>query len=115
MLSLFNAKQDAARLFCRASAMVAALSMVAGLAGCGHQAAKSGGATTDPLKVGVIPYDKADTVISQYTPFSKYIAKKAGRPDAVVNVTPEYIGVIQALRADQNDCAYIKKHNNVLE
>jgi len=86
------------------------------VAGCGHQGS-NGGATdsaSTPLKVGVIPYDKADTVVSQYTPFSKYLAKKVGRTDAQVNVTPEYIGIIQALRADQIDCAYLNPLSYVL-
>lgn len=94
--------------------LTAALSTLM-LSGCGHQGGQTaGGAGSEPLRVGVIPYDKADAVITAYTPFANYLAKKSGRPGGTVGVTPEYSGVIQALRADQIDCAYLNPLSYVL-
>jgi phosphonate transport system substrate-binding protein len=84
------------------------LAALAGLDGCSPKSA------SPPLKVGVIPYDKVDTVREAYTPFAAYLAKKIGRTGSEVFVTPEYAGVIQALRSDQIDCAYLNPLSYVL-
>ncbi|MEO7718592.1 MAG: phosphate/phosphite/phosphonate ABC transporter substrate-binding protein [Capsulimonas sp.] len=59
------------------------------------------------IRVGVIPFDKASVIQEQYAPLAAYLAKKTDRPSGKVFVTPEYAGVLQALRADQVDCAYL--------
>ena len=73
------------------------------MAGCGRKQ----DATSQPLRVGVIPYDKPDVVKDDYGQFAAYLGKKSGRPDGRVFVAPEYAGIITALRSDQIDCAYL--------
>ena len=80
------------------------------LAGCGHPES----ATTGALKVGVIPYDKVDVVQEDYGQFATYLGKKTGRGSGEVFVTPEYAGVLTALRSDQIDCAYLNPLSYVL-
>jgi phosphonate transport system substrate-binding protein len=93
---------------------ILAAAVVATTAGCGTRHGGAGGNSSAPIKVGVIPYDKADTIVAAYTPFANYMAKKTGRPTGQVFVTPEYAGVLQALRADQIDCAYLNPLSYVL-
>jgi phosphonate transport system substrate-binding protein len=87
--------------------VLAAFVMIA--AGCGHH-----GSGPAPLRVGVIPYDKADVVTQEYTPFAAYLGKKTGRGKGVVFVSGDYVGIVQALRSDQIDCAYLNPLSYVL-
>ena len=119
MFSVVCRRSDRPHRFRHAStlALTTALTVFAA-AGCGVRGPTSGpvNTATTPLKVGVIPYDKADAVIQAYTPFAAYLSKKTGRPvdPDKVHVTSEYVGVIQALRADQIDCAYLNPLSYVL-
>ena len=79
------------------------------LGGCGHKPLSA-----TPLKVGVIPYDKAAVVREDYGAFASYVGKNSGRPDGEVFVTPEYAGILTALRADQIDCAFLNPLSYVL-
>ncbi len=76
--------------------------------GCGKPAA------TAPLKVGIIPFDNADAIQKAFQPFATYLGNKSGRPGGMVFVTPSYAGVLQALQADQIDCAYLNPLSYVL-
>lgn len=71
-------------------------------AGCSHNAH-----STETLKVGIIPYDKPTKLREQFAPFAAYLAKKAGYQSSDVTVTEEYAGVLQALKSDQIDIAYL--------
>jgi phosphonate transport system substrate-binding protein len=79
------------------------------LGGCSHQKA-----TATPLKVGIIPYDKATVIKEDYGAFASYVGTKSGRPSGEVFVTPEYAGILTALRSDQIDCAYLNPLSYVL-
>ncbi|MBV9851142.1 MAG: phosphate/phosphite/phosphonate ABC transporter substrate-binding protein [Armatimonadetes bacterium] len=79
-------------------------------AGCGRHEASG----PQALKVGVIPYDKVDVVKEDYGRFAAYLGKKTGRGDGEVFVTPEYAGVLTALRSDQIDCAFLNPLSYVL-
>ncbi len=90
-------------------------------AGCGPKssgpapgAAPSASAAGGTLKVGIIPFDNADTLKSAFTPFAQYLGKKSGYSGGEVFVTPEYSGILQALRADQIDAAYLNPLSYVL-
>lgn len=80
---------------------VAALAM---FAGCGSHTSN---APSGPLKVGVIPFENVDALKSAFTPFATYLGDKSGYSGGQVFVTPEYSGILQALRADQIDVAYL--------
>ena len=85
------------------------------LPGCGkHDAAGTDGAPSAPLKVGIIPFEDVDAITKAFQPYSTYLGKKSGRPDGQVFVTPSYAGVLQALQADQIDCAYLNPLSYVL-
>ena len=89
------------------------------LAGCSSKTDTGGGASSPAasgptLKVGIIPFDDADTLKSAFTPFAQYLGKKSGYGDGQVFVTPEYSGILQALRADQIDAAYLNPLSYVL-
>lgn len=97
---------------------IAILAAAGAVTGCNSK--QSGSSTqTSPyppksIKVGVIPFDKVDAVKKMYTPFSTYLAQKTGAASGEAFVTQEYSGVIQALRADQIDCAYLNPLSYVL-
>lgn len=85
------------------------------LTGCGkHEAAGTDGTPSAPLKVGIIPFEDVDAITKAFQPYSTYLGKKSGRPDGQVFVTPSYAGVLQALQADQIDCAYLNPLSYVL-
>ena len=91
-----------------ASLLPAALLLA--LTGCGRPA----GQTAAPLKVGIIPFEDVDAIQKAFQPYATYLGKKSGRPDGQVFVTPSYAGVLQALQADQIDCAYLNPLSYVL-
>ena len=95
------------RNFCLLLSALLALS----LSGCGHHGASP---SASALKVGVIPYDKVDVVKEDYGQFATYLGQKSGRGGGEVFVTPEYAGVLTALRSDQIDCAYLNPLSYVL-
>ncbi len=90
--------------------------------GCGNHgnsqtgtASSGGGASaSDPLKVGIIPFDKVDALQAGFQPYADYLGKKSGRPGGKVYVTPSYAGILQALQTDQIDCAYLNPLSYVL-
>jgi len=89
------------------------------LSGCGkHEASNTasggGGAASEPLRVGIIPFDKVDALQEGFKPFSDYLGKKSGRPGNTVFVTPSYVGILQALQTDQIDCAYLNPLSYVI-
>ncbi len=90
------------------------------LTGCGSHpasgpgAASPGGDVSAPLKVGIIPFEDVDAISKAFQPFATDLGKKSGRPDGKVFVTPSYAGVLQALQADQIDCAYLNPLSYVL-
>ena len=85
------------------------------LTGCGkHDAAGTDSTPSAPLKVGIIPFEDVDAITKAFQPYSTYLGKKSGRPDGQVFVTPSYAGVLQALQADQIDCAYLNPLSYVL-
>ena len=79
------------------------------ITGCGS---KSAGQPV--FKLGVIPFDKVDRIKTQYGPFANFIGRKCGFAKSEVFVTPEYAGVLQALKSDQIDCAYLNPMSYVL-
>lgn len=90
MRTFFNAF----RLLC----LPAVLSLLL-LPGCGKH--------EKSLKVGIIPYETADQIKDEYGPFATYLGKKTGGQAGQVFVAQEYAGILQALRSDQIDCAYL--------
>lgn len=91
------------------------------MTGCGKQEDTGSGKLSQPqpgggrtLKVGIIPFDDVDTIKTGFTPFAQYLAHKCGYAQGEVFITPEYSGVLQALRADQIDCAYLNPLSYVL-
>ena len=92
------------------------------LAGCGNHGssqtspAPSGGtaSASEPLKVGIIPFDKVDALQAGFQPYADYLGRKSGRPGGKVFVTPSYAGILQALQSDQIDCAYLNPLSYVL-
>lgn len=93
---------------------------LAALAGCGqHETATSTASSSDnnvsvPLKIGIIPFDKVDALKSSFKQFADYLGTKSGRPGGEVFVTGNYAGILQALRSDQIDCAYLNPLSYVL-
>ena len=106
-----------ASLLCLVSLAVTLLT-----AGCGqHGITSAGTQSTGPnvapggtLKVGIIPFDNADTLKSAFSPMAQYLGKHAGYSGGEVFITPEYSGILQALRADQIDVAYLNPLSYVL-
>lgn len=92
----------------RAFYFLAAAATVIGVA-----IAPSSARAQEPLKIGVIPYDTPGKLRTEYTPFANFLAKETGRR-AQVFVATNYVGVIQALQADQIDCAYLNPLSYVL-
>lgn len=95
--------------------------MAALMAGCGKSEDTGSGRLSQPqpaagrtLKVGIIPFDDVDTIKTGFTPFAQYLAHKCGYAQGEIFITPEYSGVLQALRADQIDCAYLNPLSYVL-
>ena len=85
------------------------------LTGCGkHDAAGTDAVSSAPLKVGIIPFEDVDAITTAFQPYSTYLGKKSGRSGGQVFVTPSYAGVLQALQADQIDCAYLNPLSYVL-
>ena len=82
------------------------------LSGCGDHAQKV--APPAPLKVGIIPFDKVDALKEHFKQYADYIGNKSGRPGGEVFVTGNYAGILQALRSDQIDCAYLNPLSYVL-
>ncbi len=99
------------RLF---AGLTAALFVPLALTGCGKSGTDAQVAATQPLKVGIIPFESVDAITTAFQPFSTYLGKSAGRPSGTVFVTPSYAGVLQALQADQIDCAYLNPLSYVL-
>jgi phosphonate transport system substrate-binding protein len=91
--------------------LIVALAVFTLLPGCSSKPASTGDATI--LKIGIVPYDAPDKLQAQYTPFADYIAGKAGKT-AQVFVAQDYVGVVQALQADQIDAAYLNPLSYVL-
>ncbi len=65
------------------------------------------------LNIGVIPYDAPNKLKELYTPFANYLGVKTGK-DAHIFVAANYVGVAQALQADQLDIAYLNPLSYVL-
>lgn len=90
------------------------------LTGCGkHEttgsnATPSGGGASAPLKVGIIPFDKVDALQTSFKQYADYLGTKSGRSGGEVYVTGNYAGILQALRSDQIDCAYLNPLSYVL-
>jgi len=85
------------------------------LTGCGkHDSPTNSGGQAAPLKVGIIPFDKVDALQAGFQPYADYLGRKSGRPGGQVFVTPSYAGILQALQADQIDCAYLNPLSYVL-
>ena len=99
------------RLF---AGLAAASFAVLALTGCGKSGSEAQVAATQPLKVGIIPFESADAITTAFQPFATYVGKQSGRPSGTVFVTPSYAGVLQALQADQIDCAYLNPLSYVL-
>jgi phosphonate transport system substrate-binding protein len=101
----------------RAGAALAAAVAVFALAGCGSDKKAEGGggggttatstSSAATLKIGVIPFEDISKIKDNYKPLADYLGKKCGGKAAEVFVTPAYSGVIEALRSDQIDCAYL--------
>lgn len=84
------------------------------LAGCGPKPAAPGSGASSapssaaaPLRVGVIPFEDPKKIQDNYKQFADYLGRKCGRPSGEVFVTLDYAGVLEALKADQIDCAYL--------
>lgn len=58
------------------------------------------------IKLGIIPYDAPSKLQEQYGPFAAYLSAKIRQPVKVF-VAQDYVGVAQALQADQIDVAYL--------
>ncbi len=84
------------------------------LTGCGKSGSDAQVAATQPLKVGIIPFEDVDAITTAFQPYATYLGKNSGRPSGMVFVTPSYAGVLQALQADQIDCAYLNPLSYVL-
>ena len=89
------------------------------LSGCGkHDAGNTpsgkSGAALEPLRVGIIPFDKVDALQAGFQPFSDYLGTQSGRPGGKVFVTPTYVGILSALQSDQIDCAYLNPLSYVI-
>lgn len=103
-------------------AIVLSTAALLALTGCGSHptsgpsTTSSGGDTSAsaPLKVGIIPFEDVDAIQKAFQPLATDLGKKSGRPDGQVFVTPSYAGVLQALQADQIDCAYLNPLSYVL-
>ncbi len=80
------------------------------LTGCGKREAPQ----AQPLRVGIIPFDKVDALQEGFKPFADYLGTKSGRPGGTVFVTPSYVGILQALQSDQIDCAYLNPLSYVI-
>jgi phosphonate transport system substrate-binding protein len=65
------------------------------------------------LKIGIVPYDAPSKLQEQYAPFAAYIAGKL-RKQPQVFIAQDYVGVVQALQADQIDVAYLNPLSYVL-
>jgi phosphonate transport system substrate-binding protein len=92
------------------------------LNGCGSHPTTGPGTTppgggapaSAPLRVGIIPFDKVDALQASFKQYADYLGNKSGRPGGEVYVTGNYAGILQALRADQIDCAYLNPLSYVL-
>ncbi len=93
----------------RLALIVIVLMGLLALGGCSskHGSGSSGGGSGEPLKVGVIPFETADKIKTAYKPFAEYLGKKCGTAGGQVFVSLDYSGILQALRSDQIDCAYL--------
>ena len=70
--------------------------------------------SSEPFKLGVIPYeDSTSKEEEEYKPFAAFLGKDMNRP-TTVTVAGNYIGVVQALQADQIDVAYLNPLSYVL-
>ncbi len=97
------------------------LTTLALLPGCAkHGTSSSGGgaslsqASSEDLKVGIIPFEDVDKISTAFKPFASYTGTKVGRSGGQVFVTPAYAGVLQALQSDQIDVAYLNPLSYVL-
>ena len=96
-------------------ASIASAAILLALPGCGkHEATGTGGTPSTPLKVGIIPFDKVDALQASFKQYADYLGNKSGRPGGEVYVTGNYAGILQALRSDQIDCAYLNPLSYVL-
>jgi phosphonate transport system substrate-binding protein len=66
-----------------------------------------------PVRIGVIPYEAASAIETQYAPFAAYLTSKLHRSTTII-VAQDYIGVIQALQSDQIEAAYLNPLSYVL-
>lgn len=81
--------------------------------GSSTSSSTAGGSGT-PIHIGVIPYEASTSKEQQdYQGFASFVAKDTGRP-TTVTVAGNYIGVVQALQADQIDVAYLNPLSYVL-
>lgn len=86
------------------------------VAGCtkSTNAPSAAGGSGTPIRIGVIPYEASTSKEEQeYKPFAAFFTKDTGRP-TTVTVAGNYIGVVQALQADQIDVAYLNPLSYVL-
>jgi len=65
------------------------------------------------LNIGVIPYEAPSKIKDDYGQFGDYLGKSVGEK-ATIFVSPSYLGIGQALMADQIDCAYLNPLSYVL-
>jgi phosphonate transport system substrate-binding protein len=103
------------------AACLACLSLL--LTGCAKSTTSAGStsggssaptATGEPIKLGVIPYEASTSKEEEeYQPLAAFFGKDTGRP-TTVTVAGNYIGVVQALQADQIDVAYLNPLSYVL-
>ena len=85
------------------------------LPGCGkRETAGTSGTPSAPLRVGISPFDKVDALKEHFKQYADYLGTKSGRPGGEVYVTGNYAGILQALRSDQIDCAYLNPLSYVL-
>ncbi len=96
--------------WCRAACFAAALLFASVSVVLAPEPARADGST---LKIGVIPYDAPSKLKEEYTPFSSYLGAKTGKSPQLF-VAQDYVGVAQALQADQIDCAYLNPLSYVL-
>ena len=95
------------------AAKVLLLAIVASFAAIIGSAPRCNADDSRILKVGIVPYDAPSKLQEEYQPFADYLAASAGKT-AQVFVAQDYVGVVQALQADQIDIAYLNPLSYVL-
>ncbi len=56
----------------------------------------------EPLRIGVLPYEAADKVRENWTPFADYLGRQLSR-EVKVYIGTDYVGLIEAARAKKID------------